>query len=307
MVRHVASDEYFHKTEYKGNCKPVKNSVETQTRKTRRKRKMMNTMTLETLYANTTDLENEQYSPEERKEIARDRATEKGELIKEYATRKGIFEEVKADLYFAVRDCDMDALNELSDTVFRYKEPSQKQIDLAGKLCEELGVPAPAVTLEHDVAWFSRLIDVGIQKSRMLPPTEGQENILANMAYCPDIPKYNGTTRGEASDHIGEYKNVYSSWAVTRATKSTIEMLMAISKKANLSKEECSYAYCHQYTEREALEEIKRIEEKARKAEEQKLSSADGYFDMFNENGLRQSFHNKDNEKRRKAEKASGK
>lgn len=268
---------------------------------------MMNTMTLETLYANAMDLSDEQYTPEQRKEIARDKAGELGEVIKEIAARRGIYEDIKTDLYFAVRDCDMETLNELNNTVQRFREPSQKQIDLATKLCEDFGVPVPKVTLEHDIAWFSRLIDAGIQRSRQLPPTEGQQNILDNMAYCPDIPKYEGTTRGEASDHISEYKNVYSRWAVTRASKSTIEMLMAMSKKANLSKEECSYAYCHQYTEREALEELKRIEEKARKVEEERLSSADNYFDMFNENGLRQSFHDEDNEKRRKTEKANGK
>ena len=267
---------------------------------------MINTMTLETLYANAMDLSDEQYTPEERKEIARDKAGELGDVIKEIAIRRGIFEDIKTDLYFAVRDCDMETLNELNRTVNRFKMPSQKQVDLARKLCKEFNVPAPKVTLEHDVAWFSRLIDAGIQKSRQLKPTEGQQELLDNMKYCPDIPQYNGTTRGEASDHIKEYKNVYSKWAVTRASNSTIGMLMDISREAKLSEEECSYAYCHQFTEREAFEEIKRIEEKARKNEEKRLSSADNYFDMFEENGLRQSFHDEDNEKRRNKEKANG-
>ena len=56
---------------------------------------------------------------------------------------------------------------------------------------------------------------------------------------------------------------------------------MELAKTCNLSDEEQSYAYCHQFTQAEIKHEIARLEEKAKTIEEQQLATAVNYFDQM--------------------------
>lgn len=219
--------------------------------------------------------------------------------VRTLAERKGIISDVLVDINVCRT---IEDLAELERKVYDFKEPTQVQLDLAEKLCNELGKPVPKVSLNHDKMWFSKLIEVGIEKSNMLPPTENQQNLLNNMYYCPDIPKFEGTTKGEASEYIKTNSSAYSRWSAFRASAATIKLLRETAKEAKESEEHCSYAYCHQFTEAEAQELIKILEEKRRNLQKQILSSAISWFDD-DETGFRQDFIDADEEARKLAAK----
>ena len=241
--------------------------------------KGLNTITLDTLYASGIQLAEEQCTFEELTEYAR-----------ELASDKMVAKDVEKDLYFIERDGYESELVRLIKRLDRYTPPTESQIETATKLCEECKVPVPTVTLEHDKKWFSALISAGIAKVSMLPPTEDQLRTLANMSYCPDFDKFTGTTRGEASEYIKQNSKAYAPWTRTRARYEFIKQLMELAKTCNLSEEEQSYAYCHQFTQAEIKTEIARLEEKAKAIEEQQLASATNYFDQMEIE--RQDFHN---------------
>ena len=215
--------------------------------------------------------------------------------VRTLAERKGIISDVLVDINVCRT---MEELVELERRVNEFKEPTQVQLDLAEKLCNELGKPVPKVSLEHDKLWFSKLIEVGIQKSNLLPPTENQQNLLHNMYYCPDIPKFEGTTKGEASEYIKANSSAYSRWSVFRASAATIKLLREVSREAKEPEEHCSYAYCHQFTEAGAMEQIDILQEKCRNLQKKILSSAISWFDD-DETGFRQDFIDADAEARK--------
>lgn len=241
--------------------------------------KGLNTMTLDTLYASEIQLAEEQCTFEELVTYAR-----------ELASDKMVVEDVEKDLYFIERDGYESELVRLIKRLDRFVPPTESQIGTATKLCEECGVPVPTVTLDHDKRWFSALISAGIAKVSTLPPTEDQLRTLANMSYCPDFDKFTGTTRGEASEYIKQNSKAYAPWTRTRARYEFIKQLMELAKTCNLSDEEQSYAYCHQFTQAEIKHEIARLEEKAKAIEEQQLASAINYFEQMEDD--RQDFPN---------------
>ena len=232
--------------------------------------KGLNTITLDTLYASGIQLAEEQYNFEELVNYAR-----------ELASDKMVVEDVEKDLYFIERDGYESELVKLIKRLDKYVPPTESQIETATKLCEECKVPVPTVTLDHDKRWFSALISAGIAKVSMLPPTEDQLRTLANMSYCPDFDKFTGTTRGEASEYIKQNSKAYAPWTRTRARYEFIKQLMELAKTCGLSDEECSYAYCHQFTQAEIKTEIARLEEKAKAIEKEQLASATNYFEQM--------------------------
>ena len=232
--------------------------------------KGLNTMTLDTLYASGIQLAEEQYTFDDLVSYAR-----------ELATDKMIITDVEKELYFIERDRYENELTRLITSLDKFVPPTESQIQTATNLCNECKVPVPEITLDHDKRWFSALISAGIAKVSMLPPTEDQLRTLANMSYCPDFDKFTGTTRGEASEYIKQNSKAYAPWTRTRARYEFIKQLMELAKTCNLSDEEQSYAYCHQFTQAEIKHEIARLEEKAKAIEEQQLASATNYFDQM--------------------------
>ena len=241
--------------------------------------KGLNTTTLDTLYASGIQLAEEQYTFEELAAYAR-----------ELASDKMVVEDVEKELYFIERDRYESELVRLIKRLDRYVPPTESQIETATNLCNECKVPVPTVTLDHDKRWFSALISAGIAKVSTLPPTEDQLRTLTNMSYCPDFDKFTGTTRGEASEYIRQNSKAYAPWTRTRARYEFIKQLMELAKTCNLSDEEQSYAYCHQFTQAEIKHEIARLEEKAKAIEEQQLATAVNYFEQMETD--RQDFPN---------------
>lgn len=215
--------------------------------------------------------------------------------VRKIAEKKGIISEMLVDINVCHT---MEELVELEHTVYNFIEPTKAQLELAERLCNELGKPVPEVSLSHNKMWFSKLIEVGIAKSNMLPPTENQQKLLNNMHYCPDIPKFEGKTKAEASEFIKKNSSAYSRWSAFRASADTIKLLMETAKTAGESEERCSYAYCHQFSETEAQEQIKLLEEKQRAMQKKILSSAISWFDD-DETGFRQNFIDEDAEARK--------
>ena len=250
--------------------------------------KGLNTITLNTLYASGIQLVEEQCTFDELVNYAR-----------ELATDKLIVADVEKELYFIERDHCESELVRLIKRLDRYMPPTESQIETATNLCNECNVPVPEITLDHDKRWFSALISAGIAKVSMLPPTEDQLRTLANMSYCPNFDRFTGTTRGEASEYIKQNSKAYAPWTRTRARYEFIKQLMELAKTCGLSDEQCSYAYCHQFTQAEIKTEIARLEEKAKAIEEQQLASATNYFDQMEIN--RQDFHNQIEDKRKAA------
>ena len=241
--------------------------------------KGLNTITLDTLYASGIELAGEQYTFNELVNCAR-----------EMAADKLVIADVEKELYFIERDHYESELVRLIKRLDKFVPPTESQIQTATNLCNECKVPVPEITLEHDKRWYSALISAGIAKVSMLPPTEDQLRTLANMSYCPDFDKFTGTTRGEASEYIKQNSKAYAPWTRTRARYEYITQLMELAKTCGLSDEQCSYAYCHQFTQAEIKTEIARLEEKAKAIEEQQLASATNYFDQMEID--RQDFHN---------------
>ena len=250
--------------------------------------KGLNTITLDTLYASGIQLAEEQCTFEELVNYAR-----------EVATDKMVVADVEKELYFIERDGCESELVRLIKRLDRFAPPTEHQIETATNLCNECNVPVPEITLDHDKRWFSALISAGIAKVSMLPPTEDQLRTLTNMSYCPDFDKFTGTTRGEASEYIKQNSKAYAPWTKTRARYEYIKQLMELAKTCNLSDEEQSYAYCHQFTQAEIKHEITRLEEKAKAIEEQQLATAVNYFEQMEV--VRQDFVNQDEDKRKAA------
>lgn len=236
-------------------------------------------MTEYTLYASTQELE-ESYGNLAKKH--------KVESILKNAERKGIYSEI-LEMIQEGEDIGM-----IGKIVWDYRQPSQKQIDLANKILADFGKVAPEPDLQHDMNFFSKLISYGIEMSKNLPPTEKQLETLEGMYYCPDCPSQKGITwtRGTASEFIGKYNAKYLVWKATRLSDETMDELLKAYKAADKPK---SKEFCLQYDETTAQKMIAQLTIEAEMMKEKSVQQE--LEEMF-----RQPFIDADNEKRRKAE-----
>ena len=246
------------------------------------------TMTEYTLFANTGELEETQ---------GYDALKVKAERILTNAERKGI----KADIEKMIDELQgltgidewAKELNAIGQIVWEYQKPTDKQIAFAERLAGEFKKPAPKADLQHGFQWFSQFIAYGIEASKALPPTEKQAKLLDGMRYCPDCPTQEGVTfnRGQASDFIGKYNEIYQAWKLTRASDETITQLMNAYRKADEPK---TYEFCLQFDESTAQKMIGQLKIEYERAKEKSTESELKEF-------FRQDFIDEDNEKRKKA------
>ena len=247
-------------------------------------------MTEYTLFANTGELEETQ---------GYEALKVKTERILANAERKGIKTEIENmldDLYSVtgVEEWTKE-LNAIGQIVYEYQKPTDKQIAFAEKLAQEFSRPAPKANLEHGFQWFSQFIAYGIEASKLLPPTEKQAKLLDGMKYCPDCPSQDGMlfNRGQASEFIGKYNEVYQAWKVTRASDETISQLLYAYRKADEPK---TYEFCLQFDESTAQKMLGQLKIEYERAKEKSVQSE--LEDFF-----RQDFIDEDSEKRKQARK----
>ena len=247
-------------------------------------------MTEHTLYANTGELEDTQ---------GYDALKVKAERILANAERKGIKAEIESmldDLYSitGVNEWTRE-LNAIGTIVYEYQKPTDKQVAFASKLAEEFGRPTPKVNLEHGFQWFSQFIAYGIEASKLLPPTEKQTKLLDGMKYCPDCPSQEGMlfNRGQASEFIGKYNEVYQAWKMTRASDETISQLLYAYRKADEPK---TYEFCLQFDESTAQKMLGQL-----KIEYERLKAKTAEVEL--KEFFRQDFIDADSEKRKQARK----
>ena len=245
-------------------------------------------MTEFTLFANAGELEETQ---------GYDALKVKAERILANAERKGIKTDIEKmiDELQGITGIDewTKEINAIGQIVWEYQKPTDKQVAFAERLAEEFGRPAPKADLEHGFQWFSQFIAYGIEASKALPPTEKQAKLLDGMKYCPDCPTQEGTTfnRGQASEFIGKYNEVYQAWKLTRASDETIYQLMTAYKKADEPK---TYEFCLQFDESTAQKMLGQLKLEYERAKEKSVQSE--LEDFF-----RQSFIDSDSEKRKQA------
>lgn len=251
---------------------------------------MMNTITEYTLYANAGELEEAN---------GYDALKLKAEKILANAERKSIKVEVEKMLNELQGLTGIEALTEelnaIGQIVYEYQKPTEKQIAFAEKLAEDFGRTAPKPDIEHGFQWFSQFIAYGIEASKLLPPTEKQVKLLDGMKYCPDCPSQDGMifNRGQASEFISKYNEIYQAWKLTRASNETITQLMNAYKKADEPK---TYEFCLQFDESTAQKMIGQL-----KLEYERLKAKTTEAEL--KNFFRQDFIDADSEKRKQARK----
>ena len=245
-------------------------------------------MTEYTLFANMGELEQTQ---------GYDALKVKAEKILANAERKGI----KADIEKMLDELKdltgveewTEELKSIGQIVYEYQKPTEKQIAFAEKLAEEFDRPTPQADIEHGFQWFSQFIAYGIEASKLLPPTEKQLKLLDGMKYCPDCPSQEGVifNRGQASEFISKYNEIYQAWKLTRASNETITQLMNAYKKADDPK---TYEFCLQFDESTAQKMLGQL-----KLEYERLKAKSVQNEL--EDFFRQDFIDADNEKRKQA------
>ena len=244
-------------------------------------------MTEFTLFANTGELEETQ---------GYDALKLKAEKILANAERKGIKADVKKMIDELQGLTGIDELtkevNAIGQIVWEYQKPTDKQIAFAERLAQEFQKPAPKADLQHGFQWFSKFIAYGIEASKLLPPTEKQTKLLDGMRYCPDCPTQEGITfnRGQASEFIGKYNEVYQAWKLTRASDETISQLMNAYRKADEPK---TYEFCLQFDESTAQKMLGQLKIEYERAKEKSTETELKEF-------FRQDFIDADSEKRKK-------
>ena len=245
-------------------------------------------MTEFTLFANTSELEDTQ---------GYDALKVKAERILANAERKGI----KADIEKMIDELQgltgidewTKEINAIGQIVWEYQKPTDKQLAFAEKLAQEFGRPAPKADLQHGFQWYSQFIAYGIEASKTLPPTEKQAKLLDGMKYCPDCPTQEGITfnRGQASEFISKYNEIYQSWKLTRASDETISQLMTAYRKADEPK---TYEFCLQFDENTAQKMLGQLKIEYERAKEKSTETELKEF-------FRQDFIDADSEKRKQA------
>ena len=160
-------------------------------------------------------------------------------------------------------------------------------------MAQEFDRPTPKADLQHGFQWFSQFIAYGIEASKLLPPTEKQAKLLDGMKYCPDCPSQKGMifNRGQASEFISKYNEVYQAWKLTRASDETISQLMNAYRKADEPK---TYEFCLQFDESTAQKMLGQLKIEYERAKEKSVQSE--LEDFF-----RQDFIDADSEKRKQA------
>ena len=247
-------------------------------------------MTEYTLYANTRELEDTQ---------GYEALKLKAERILANAERKGIKVEIESmfdDLYSVSGvKAWTEEINAIGQMVYEYQKPTDKQVAFATKLAQEFSRPAPKANLEHGFQWFSQFIAYGIEASKLLPPTEKQTKLLDGMKYCPDCPSQDGMifNRGQASEFINKYNEIYQAWKVTRASDETIVQLMNAYRKADEPK---TYEFCLQFDESTAQKMLGQL-----KIEYERLKAKTAEVEL--KEFFRQDFIDEDSEKRKQARK----
>ena len=251
---------------------------------------MLNTITEYTLYANENEL----------KESKGYEALKlKAEKILANAERKGIKTEVESMFDELEGLTGIEALTEeinaIGEIVYEYQKPTDRQIAFAEKLAEEFNKPAPKADLQHGFQWFSQFIAYGIEASKLLPPTEKQTKLLDGMKYCPNCPSQDGMifNKGQASEFISKYGEIYQAWKLTRASNETIIQLMNAYKKADEPK---TYEFCLQFDESTAQKMIGQL-----KLEYERLKAKTTESEL--KDFFRQDFIDADSEKRKQARK----
>ena len=251
---------------------------------------MLNTITEYTLFANANELETTK---------GYDGLKLKAEKILANAERKNIKSEVENMLNELQGLTGIETLTEeinaIGEVVYEYQKPTDKQVAFAEKLAEEFGRPAPKADLQHGFQWFSQFIAYGIEASKLLPPTEKQTKLLDGMKYCPDCPSQDGMTfnKGQASEFISKYGEIYQAWKLTRASNETIAQLMNAYKKAEEPK---TYEFCLQFDESTAQKMIGQL-----KLEYERLRAKTTESEL--KEFFRQDFIDADSEKRKQARK----
>ena len=245
-------------------------------------------MTEFTLFANAGELEETQ---------GYDALKLKTEKILANAERKGI----KADIEKMFDELQgligikalTEEINAIGQIVYEYQKPTDKQVAFAEKLAQEFDRPAPKADLQHGFQWFSKFIAYGIEASKLLPPTEKQTKLLDGMRYCPDCPTQEGVTfnRGQASEFISKYNEIYQSWKLTRASDETITQLMNAYRKADEPK---TYEFCLQFDESTAQKMLGQLKIEYERAKEKSTETELKEF-------FRQDFIDADSEKRKRA------
>ena len=245
-------------------------------------------MTEYTLFANTGELEETQ---------GYDALKLKAERILANAERKGI----KADIEKMFDELQgltgikalTEEINAIGQIVYEYQKPTDKQVAFAEKLAQEFDRPTPKADLQHGFQWFSQFIAYGIEASKLLPPTEKQTKLLDGMRYCPDCPSQDGMlfNRGQASEFIGKYNEIYQAWKLTRASDETISQLMNAYRKADEPK---TYEFCLQFDESTAQKMLGQLKIEYERAREKSTESELKEF-------FRQDFIDADSEKRKQA------
>ena len=245
-------------------------------------------MTEYTLFANAAELEETQ---------GYDALKLKTERILANAERKGI----KADIEKMIDELQgltgikalTEEINAIGQIVYEYQKPTDKQVAFAERLAEEFKKPAPKPDLQHGFQWFSQFIAYGIEANKALPPTEKQTKLLDGMKYCPDCPSQDGMlfNRGQASEFIGKYNEVYQAWKLTRASDETITQLMNAYRKADEPK---TYEFCLQFDESTAQKMLGQL-----KLEYERLKAKSVQSEL--EDFFRQDFVDADSEKRKQA------
>lgn len=245
-------------------------------------------MTEYTLFANAGELEETQ---------GYEALKLKAERILANAERKGIKAEIESmldDLYSVTSiKAWTEEINAIGQVVYEYQKPTEKQVAFAAKLAQEFGRPMPKVNLEHGFQWFSQFIAYGIEASKLLPPTEKQLKLLDGMKYCPDCPSQENMifNKGQASDFISKYNEVYQAWKMTRASDETISQLLYAYRKADEPK---TYEYCLQFDESTAQKMLGQLK---LEYERLKAKSAESELKEF----FRQDFIDDDSERRKQA------
>ena len=251
---------------------------------------MMNTMTEYTLYANAAELE----ETDEKNAIAL-----KIEKIEENARRKGITEDIAemlSELNYCLTDFETKArLNAIGQIVYEYQKPTDRQVAFAEELATEFCKPAPKPDLAHDFNFFSAFISAGLEARKTLPPTTKQLTLLEGMKYCPDCPSQEGVTfnRGQASEFISKYNEIYQAWKLTRASNETINQLLTA---YTLAKDPQTYSFCLQFDENTAQKMIGQLKIERERLKEKSVT------EELNE-CFRQNFIDEDSEKRKQARK----
>ena len=218
------------------------------------------------------------------------------ERIKSNAERKGIYD-------YAMRELDLCEtyadLKKLSQDIWDYFPPSERQVELACRLADELGLQHPVVNENHDMNWFSKYISKAIEVTNTLPMTEKQGEIVQAMQWCPDIPKITAeekANRKNASEYINKHNAVFVLWKKTRLNDTTKRTLKNLYRK--VEGQEVSDNFLMQYDEDTAQKMIAHLKNLQKEL-------ADFRAEKEIEDEFRQLFINFDNNER--VEKAKNK